>query len=241
MRDGVVRHNGEVAALGAQTSAGDRITVRGYHYRVQAGEKRPRVLMYHKPEGEITTRKDEQNRQTVFDRLPHLKNARWVAVGRLDINTTGLLLLTTDGELANALMHPSSEVEREYAVRVFGHASDQQLKAMRDGVDLDGSNAAFDRIVDAGGQGRNRWYHVTLREGKNREVRRLWQSQDLTVSRLMRVRYGPVSLPKWLKPGKWRDLSSQAVQSLIESSGVGGSGSELLLKPAKPGKKSAKR
>ena len=135
--DGVIRANGEVATLGVQVKAGDRIAVRGFHYLVTEGDGRQRVLVYHKPEGEVTTRKDPEGRPSVFDHLPRMKNARWVAIGRLDINTSGLLLFTTDGELANAMMHPSGEVEREYAVRTFGQASNEQLQSLRDGIELD--------------------------------------------------------------------------------------------------------
>lgn len=235
IREGVIRRNGDAASLGAQVKAGDRLVVRGHHYLVAESAGRERVLMYHKPEGEVTSRKDPEGRPSVFDRLPRLKNSRWIAVGRLDINTSGLLLFTTDGELANALMHPSSEIEREYAVRVFGQASEGQLQALRDGVDLDDGRAHFDRILDSGGKGRNHWYHVTLREGRNREVRRLWASQDLTVSRLSRVRYGPVVLPRWLKPGSWRDLQDDqlgALRAMVGRNEV----SQLTLKSSKPKK-----
>lgn len=171
----------------------------------------------------------------MFDRLPRLKNNRWVAVGRLDINTSGLLILTTDGELANALMHPSSEIEREYAVRIFGQANDEQLQTLRTGVELDDGRAHFDNIVDIGGQGRNHWYHVIVREGRNREVKRLWASQELTVSRLSRVRYGSVSLPRWLKPGKWSDLNPEHLLQLKAGLGLK-SNNQLMLKTSKPGR-----
>ncbi len=235
IRDGVIRANGSVATLGAQVSAGDRITVRGYHYLVIEGDNRQRVLVYHKPEGEVVSRNDPQGRPSVFDHLPKLKNSRWVAVGRLDFNTSGVLLLTSDGELANALTHPSSGLEREYAVRIFGQASNQQLQALRDGVELEDGLACFDDIVDRGGQGRNHWYHVILREGRNREVRRLWASQELTVSRLARVRFGPVLLPRWLKPGKWHDMNSGHLSSLKAELGLK-SDKQLVLKASKPGR-----
>ncbi len=240
IRDGVVRSNGEVATLGAQIKAGDRLVVRGYHYLVAEGDGRQRVLIYHKPEGEITTRKDPEGRTSVFDRLPRLTKGRWIAVGRLDINTSGLLLFTTDGELANKMMHPSGEIEREYAVRIFGQASNEQLQTLRDGVELEDGQAHFDDIIDIGGQGRNHWYHVILREGRNREVRRLWASQELTVSRLARVRYGPVVLPRWLKPGKWHHLNPDQLRKLQNDLGHK-SESQLVLKSSKPGKRRKSR
>jgi len=233
IRDGAIRANGSVATLGSQVDAGDRITVRGYHYRVIEGDSRQRVLIYHKPEGEVISRKDPQGRPSVFDHLPRLKNGRWVAVGRLDINTSGLLLLTTDGELANALTHPSSGIEREYAVRIFGQASNEQLQALRDGVELEDGPACFDDIVERGGQGRNHWYHVILREGRNREVRRLWASQELTVSRLARVRFGAILLPRWLKPGKWHDMKPEHLRSLNAELGLK-SDKQLMLKASTP-------
>ena len=238
--DGVIRRNDDVAKLGDQVAAGDRLVVRGFHYLVSDGDSNDRVVMYHKPEGEVTSRNDPEGRPSVFDHLPRLKNKRWVAVGRLDINTSGLLLFTTDGQLANALMHPSGEVEREYAVRVFGQPTNEQLQLLRDGVELDDGTAHFDSIIDAGGQGRNHWYHVTLREGRNREVRRLWASQDLTVSRLSRVRYGTVLLPRWLKPGRWQDLKPEQISALREQVGQK-SASQLLLKASKPGRRKKNR
>ncbi len=238
--DGAIRVNNDKATLGAQVKAGDAVTVRGYRYRVMAGDNRQRVLIYHKPEGEVTSRKDPEGRPSVFDHLPRLKNSRWVAVGRLDINTSGLLILTTDGELANALMHPSSEVEREYAVRIFGQASDEQLQTLRTGVELGDGMAHFDNIVDIGGQGRNHWYHVIVREGRNREVRRLWASQELTVSRLSRVRYGAIVLPRWLKPGKWSDLNPDHLRKIKADLGLK-SNNQLILKASKPGRGQKKR
>lgn len=213
--DGGVRLNGQPAKLGDRASVDDDLVVDGRFYRVVADEKSARrVILYHKPVGEVTSRKDPEGRRTVFDRLPNLHNNRWVSVGRLDINTLGLLLLTSDGQLANALMHPSSEIDREYAVRINGKVSDQMLERLRQGVELDDGLAKFDRLVDEGGEGVNHWFRVTVREGRNRLVRRLWESQDVQVSRLIRTRYGPVSLPKWLPRGKVHELEPKDVEEL---------------------------
>jgi len=162
----------------------------------------------------VTTRSDPEGRATVFDNLPKLGSARWIAVGRLDINTSGLLLFTTDGELANQLMHPSTQIEREYAVRVLGEVTDEAFSNMKKGVELEDGVAKFDSITDQGGQGANHWYHVVLKEGRNREVRRLWESQGVTVSRLMRIRYGNITIPRTVRPGKQQDLSSHEINDL---------------------------
>ena len=207
--------NGKVAQLGDRVGEGDRILVDGHPVAVKvAAERRPRVLIYNKPEGEICSARDPEGRPTVFDRLPKLRGERWIAVGRLDFNTAGLLLFTNDGELANALMHPSSGIDREYLCRVLGEVDDTMLATLREGVQLEDGPARFSDITASGGSGANRWFYVCLMEGRNREVRRLWESQDVKVSRLKRVRFGPVFLPSKLKQGQWTDLTPEEVKSL---------------------------
>jgi len=206
---GQITVNGRAASLGEKITAKDRIQVNGRPiYFPRFNIPKTRIILYHKPAGEVVTRNDEQGRKSVFENLPKLKNSRWIAVGRLDIATSGLLLLTNDGELAHRLMHPSSAIEREYAVRVLGVVDQQMLTRLRQGVRLEEGLAKFDSIVAAGGQGANHWYHVVLRAGRNREVRRLWESQGITVSRLIRVRFGPVSLPSAVRAGKWVDVDA---------------------------------
>ncbi len=217
---GQVRINGQEARLGDCVSEGDKINLGSRRAVISAQNSRVRVLVYNKPEGEICTRKDEQGRPTVFDNLTRLQNGRWICVGRLDINSSGLLIFTNHGELANRLMHPSSEIEREYAVRVNGDVTSGMLKQLIKGVRLEDGMAKFDSITDAGGQGSNHWYHVVLREGKNREVRRIWQSQDIRVSRLIRVRYANIHLPRDLKQKKRVELTLDEIKSLFELVGL---------------------
>lgn len=215
IREGKITVNGKLAELGISVSGTDRIKIDGRSVSTATGpDTIPRTLVYHKPAGELTTRKDEAGRPTVFDNLPRLRHGRWISVGRLDFNTSGLLLVTTDGELAHRLMHPSWEVEREYAVRILGEVHDEVLQRLLDGVVLDDGLASFSSIQDAGGAGANHWYHVILREGKNREVRRLWESQGLQVSRLIRIRYGPVELPRSVRAGRFRDLDPEETRAL---------------------------
>ena len=212
---GRVKVNDKQAELGQLFQRGDKVQVNGKLVPpARLKSKEIKVIVYHKPVGELTTRSDPEGRKTIFDNLPRLHGGRWVAIGRLDINTSGLLLLTTDGELANQLMHPSNEIEREYAVRVLGEVTPEILAALRKGVLLEDGLAKFDNIYDKGGQGANHWYHVVLKEGKNREVRRLWESQGVTVSRLMRVRYGNISLEKSLRMGHTRELSKEEIENL---------------------------
>ncbi|MFO7994178.1 MAG: 23S rRNA pseudouridine(2605) synthase RluB [Marinobacter sp.] len=210
--------NGQPVEPGQKASVSDRIELDGKRLDIAAGaEVLRRVLIYNKPEGEVTTRRDPEGRPTVFDSLPRLRDHRWIAIGRLDINTTGLVLFTTDGELANRLMHPSRQIDREYAVRVFGEVDEAMIKRLAEGVLLDDGMAKFSDITEAGGKGINQWFHVTLLEGRNREVRRLWESQGVRVSRLKRVRYGPVFLPSRLTVGKWEELDQKAVDALSKA------------------------
>jgi 23S rRNA pseudouridine2605 synthase len=218
---GQIRVNGRSASLGDRVLPGDRITMDRRTVRVEA-DARParRIIVYNKPEGEVVSRTDPEGRPTVFERLPVLKKGRWVAVGRLDLNTSGLLLLTTDGELANRLMHPSRAVEREYAVRVLGEVDRSQLDRLRAGVELEDGPAHFERINDAGGQGANRWFHAVIVEGRNREVRRLWEAVGVRVSRLIRLRYGPVMLSRRLARGRWRELEPRERTALLDMAGL---------------------
>jgi len=210
-----IRINGQIAKLGDQVKEGDKINIGSRRVVISPDAGRIRVLAYNKPEGEICTQKDEKGRKTVFDSIGKLNTGRWISVGRLDINSSGLLLFTNYGELANHLMHPSSEIEREYAVRVHGKVTDDIIKRLLKGVELEDGVMKFDKIIDNGGQGSNHWYHVILKEGKNREVRRLWESQDVRVSRLIRVRYANLVLPRDLKQGKKVELSLEEIKSLF--------------------------
>jgi 23S rRNA pseudouridine2605 synthase len=215
---GRLKLNGAVAKLGDRAAPGDMIELDGAALALKAAGGRPRVLLYHKPDGEMVTRSDPQGRPTVFERLPPIPGGKWVAVGRLDINTAGLLLLTDSGELANQLMHPRYEVEREYAVRVLGALSPDNRAKLLSGVRLDDGIGRFDRLEPSGGaEGANRWYRVVLREGRNREVRRLFEAVGCKVSRLLRVRYGPVELPRELRPGNWIELDGRTVAEIVKT------------------------
>ncbi|CDQ12376.1 23S rRNA pseudouridylate synthase [Acidithiobacillus ferrivorans] len=210
--------NGQPAKLGDRVTAQDKIAVDGAALRIPSWVRpRLRVLRYHKPAGELTTRSDPEGRPTVFDRLPRLRGSRWITIGRLDFNTEGLLLLTNDGDLANALMHPRAGIEREYAVRVMGAVSPEQQTSLLQGVPLEDGEARFATLQEAGGEGLNRWYHVTLAEGRNREVRRLFEAVGLTVSRLIRVRYGVVEMPRLLKTGYFDELPDEEREALLAS------------------------
>lgn len=219
--EGRLKINGVLVTHGAHLKTGDYLQLND---RVVNWEKfaiQPtRVLLYHKPTGEIVTRNDPQGRPTIFASLPKLDTSRWISVGRLDVNTSGLLLITNNGELANKLMHPSTEVEREYAVRILGEVSDEKIEQLKAGVQLEDGVAKFDQIYAMGGEGANKWYHVVVSEGRNRLVRRLWEAQNVVVSRLMRVRYGPVVLPDGLRTGKCYELTAKELELLFEFAGV---------------------
>jgi 23S rRNA pseudouridine2605 synthase len=210
---GRVAVNGKTAHLGDRVGDKDKLAVDGRTLDAEPAQE-VRCILYHKPPGEVCSRKDPEGRRTVFERLPSLKSGRWISIGRLDFNTSGLLLFTTDGELANALMHPSSNIEREYMVRVMGDVQSDMLRRMLEGVMLEDGVARFTDIQEGGGDGINRWYYVVLMEGRNREVRRLWESQGLTVSRLKRVRYGEVFIPSRVKQGQWEEMDHANVKSL---------------------------
>jgi 23S rRNA pseudouridine2605 synthase len=220
--EGRVKVNGAIASLGQRVGSADAIVLDGRLLKREeiAGSVR-RVLIYNKPDGEICTRDDPEGRPTVFDRLPRPKEGRWINIGRLDINTTGLLLFTTDGELANRLMHPSYQMDREYAVRVRGEVTEEMLENLKRGVMLEDGPAKFTDIKEApGGEGFNHWYHCVVMEGRNREVRRLWESQGLVVSRLKRVRFGPVFLTSELTMGRWREMEQREVDILSAEVGL---------------------
>ncbi|WP_241505970.1 23S rRNA pseudouridine(2605) synthase RluB [Parahaliea mediterranea] len=213
IEEGRITVNGKPAQLGDRVDDSARLAIDGRPLDRTPAEE-TRCILYHKPTGEVCSRRDPQRRRTVFDRLPKLKAGRWISIGRLDYNTSGLLLFTTDGELANALMHPSSNIEREYMVRVMGDVREEHLEALLKGVMLEDGLARFTDIQDGGGDGINHWYYVVIMEGRNREVRRLWESQGLTVSRLKRVRYGEVFIPSRVKQGQWTELETKEVKSL---------------------------
>jgi 23S rRNA pseudouridine2605 synthase len=216
IESGWVQVNGKSVKLGDSAGPLDKITVKGKLIANPLKVKQnTRVLLYHKPVGEISSRHDPKFEKTVFDHLPHIKQGRWVQVGRLDVNTSGLLIFTNDGELANQLMHPKYGLEREYAVRVHGQVSPEALSNLQKGVQLDDGMAQFTKIEFRGGAGSNCWYHVTLNEGRNREVRRLWESQGVEVSRLIRVRYGMLSMPRYLTRGQTYELTPKQVTEFL--------------------------
>lgn len=231
IRAGRVTVNGAKARLGARVGPGDTVRVDGRPLRFPEQESLPRVLLYHKPEGEIASRDDPQHRPSVFERLPLLRGAKWLAVGRLDFNTGGLLLVTTSGELANRMMHPKYELAREYAVRVRGRIRDDQIARLRHGVRLNDGVARCDSVEFQGGEGANRWYRVVLREGRNRIVRRMFEALGLTLSRLMRIRFGPVSLPPRLKRGQFTELPPREIKQLLSSLGLGFRRTEIRRNP----------
>lgn len=233
IENGEILLNGSPAKLGDRWKEGDRLAVRGRPVDVGKRFSQPtRVLLYHKPVGEVVTRRDPEGRPTIFTQLPRLDVGRWINVGRLDINTQGLLLVTNNGELANKLMHPASQIEREYAVRVLGGVGEETLERLRKGVELEDGPAHFNDIADAGGEGANHWYHVTLTEGRNRIVRRLWESQGVVVSRLIRIRFGNTVLPPHIQARTVSELPPEERDALLASVG---------LPPETPKRKPARR
>lgn len=217
---GRITINGKTAQVGAGVVPTDVVRLDSRPVRLPFEPELPRVLLYHKPEGEIVSQDDPEKRSTVFDKLPHIKGGKWIAIGRLDMNTSGLLMFTTSGELANHFMHPRYEVEREYAVRIFGELTEGQMLQLTQGIELEDGPASFDLIQPQGGEGSNHWYQVVLREGRNREVRRLFEAFQLPVSRLIRVRFGPVNLPPRLKRGMMMELEHKEIIGLLEWAGL---------------------
>ena len=218
INNGKIKVNGKLATIGQCIEEKDQVAINSRPIRLhQQRKKKPKVLAYYKQAGEVCTRRDEKGRETVFKNLPRLRNSRWISIGRLDLNTTGLLLFTTDGELANKLMHPSSEIEREYAVRVFGRVTNENINTLLDGVELEDGFAKFTDIVDSGGKGTNHWYHVVVMEGRNKEVRRLWESQGVQVTRLIRTRFGSYILPRRKRVGQFWRLDEKEIKSLENS------------------------
>ena len=238
--EGRVQVNGQAATVGQRVLPGDRVKVNGRLVNLHGAMRAPQVLLYHKPEGEIVSRSDPAGRPNVFANLPRLRGGKWIAVGRLDFNTSGLLLFTTSGALANALMHPRNEMLREYAVRVLGPLDDEAKDQLKKGVELEDGPAALKSIEDAGGEGANQWYCVTSAEGRNREVRRLFEAVGRTVSRLIRVRYGPFLLPPRLKRGQSLQVDEKDVEKLIKSLGAEAEGPSRnvgqKVRGARPGK-----
>lgn len=234
---GRVSVNGEPAHIGQRILPADQVRINGKLIQRKISNKPPRVLIYHKPAGEIVSTSDPEGRATVFDRLPTMKSSKWLAVGRLDFNTEGLLLFTTSGDLANKLMHPRYGIEREYAVRTLGELEEGMRQKLLAGVELDDGIAQFAKIADGGGEGANRWYRVIISEGRNREVRRMFEAVGLTVSRLIRTRYGVMTLPPALKRGRWEELDEHAVRSLLAQSGVEKSPGAHKGQPGRPGQK----
>lgn len=223
--NGLVRVNGRLASLGDRIEDTDKLEYSGQVVRgAQKSEQRLRVILYNKPEGQICSRSDPEGRDTVFDNLPRLRNGRWISVGRLDFNTSGLLLLTNDGELANKLMHPSSEIDREYLARIQGDVDNEMLQRLREGVLLDDGMAKFTDVLPSPENkredGQNHWFYCVVMEGRNREVRRLWESQEVRVSRLKRVRFGNIFIPSHVRVGQWVELSDTEVRELCLTAGL---------------------
>jgi len=229
IESGVVTINGNPAKVGDRVTPDDEVKVNGRIANLTWEKELPKVLIYHKQEGEIVSRDDPEGRPTVFTNLPRLKGQRWISVGRLDFNTEGLLIFTTSGELANQLSHPRYEVEREYAVRVLGDLTQEQMDTLTSGAELEDGTAYVESIFQAGGEGANQWYQVVIKEGRNREVRRLFEALGLTVSRLIRVRFGPIAMPPKLKRGMLLELDNKQVAEVMKWCGL-----QDELKAAKP-------
>lgn len=217
IESGQVEVNGKLATLGTKVSPEDTVRIKGKTIRLKWQDRLPRIVLYHKQEGELVSRDDPKGRNTIFDRLPRLHGSQWVAVGRLDYNTSGLMILTTSGELVNRLLHPRFEVEREYAVRLIGELEHDQKLALTRGIELEDGTAKFERFEDLGGEGLNHWYRVVIKEGRNREVRRMFAHFGFTVSRLMRTRFGMIALPPRLKRGQFYELNEIEVLSVLRA------------------------
>lgn len=230
---GQVKVNEKIAKLGDRVLPQDKIFVNGQRVVLRSELTRRRVILYNKPEGEICSRSDPEGRPTVYDHLPPLKGERWISVGRLDFNTSGLLLFTNDGELANKLMHPSSVIDREYLVRIQGEVTDEMRTNLLKGVTLDDGVARFTDIVDGAGEGKNRWFYCVVMEGRNREVRRLWESQGVKVSRLKRVRYANIFIPSHVRVGQWTDLTEREIQDLCMTAGFDSSTYTRMMEPTR--------
>lgn len=230
---GQVKVNDHIAKLGDRVTNKDKIFVNGHRIVLRTELTRRRVILYNKPEGEICSRSDPEGRPTVYDRLPGLNGERWISVGRLDFNTSGLLLFTNDGELANKLMHPSSVIDREYLVRIQGEVTDEMKEQLLDGILLDDGVARFTDIVDGAGEGKNRWFYCVVMEGRNREVRRLWESQGVKVSRLKRVRYANIFIPSHVRVGQWIDLTEREIQDLCMTAGFDSSTYTRIMQPTR--------
>ncbi|MFV1993197.1 MAG: 23S rRNA pseudouridine(2605) synthase RluB [Acidiferrobacterales bacterium] len=223
---GRVSVDGKIVSLGKRVTSSQTIRVDGKVISTARLQPRRKIIIYHKPEGEVCTRSDPRGRPTVFDRLPQIRGGRWISVGRLDFNTSGLLLFTNDGELANLLMHPRYGIEREYAVRVAGNVNHEKITALKNGVELEDGMAKFQSIQDIGGEGTNHWYHVILTEGRNREVRRMWEHVGAKVSRLTRIRFGMLTLPRKIRAGRWMHLPDDETRQLLKLVGMNSDKSE---------------